>query len=101
MTWRLARLVKSIVTPRDGSSPARRLVVVGLRSLASAGGRYLAEEILKFDDVGVHARVCSNRFESRPPHVDPGPLCLTSFEDDPAKPRAIGYRPLCHEFPSN
>ena len=51
-------------------------------------------KVLKVDDQGVHVRVYSNHFDSRPAELDESSLYITGIDRDPNEQLGMGHLPL-------
>jgi hypothetical protein len=66
----------------------------GLYSVESEHGGYLIAKILKLDPEGVHMRLYSNQFPTRPSDVDPSKLYMVGINHKPNESLGMGHLPL-------
>jgi hypothetical protein len=77
------------------SSCARSYSVeCGLYSVEAEGGVYTIVKILKVDPDGVHLRLYSNHFASRPPDVDTTTLYMAGMNRAPGELLGMGHAPI-------
>ena len=66
----------------------------GLYSVESEDGGYSVAKILKLDTEGVHIRLFSNQFPTRPSDVDTSKLYMAGINHKPDEQLGIGHLPL-------
>ena len=66
----------------------------GLYSVESEGSGYAVAKILKLDPGGVHIRLYSNQFPTRPPDVDASTLYMAGINHTPNEQLGMGHLPL-------
>jgi hypothetical protein len=68
----------------------------GLYSVSSENGGYAIVKVLKIDTGGVHVRLYSNIFKSRPRDVDSSKLYMVGKDVKPGEQLGMGHAPLSH-----
>jgi hypothetical protein len=96
LTIILIRVLIRVVRARRIGPPPQKLEWSegGLYSIEAEEGRYAVAKVLKLDEHGVHIRMYSNRFDTRPTDVDPEALYMTSLKHSPGEHPGIGHLPM-------
>ena len=66
----------------------------GLYSVEAENGGYSIAKVLKLDPDGVHMRLYSNHFESRPTEIESSTLYMAGIDHKPDETLGIGHLPL-------
>lgn len=69
----------------------------GLYSVPAEAGKYSIVKILKTDGGGVHLRIYSNLFPSRPTAVDESKLYMAGMDHKPHELLGMGHSPISYE----
>jgi len=92
MRWFLFFLLLMPLACATTSEPA--WVEGGLYSTPGEDGSYAVVKILKLDDLGVHVRVYSNRFDAQPSEIDESMLYMAGIDHGPDEQLGMGHLPL-------
>ena len=95
----MKRLIEKILGPFLSSHPSRSSpepdwVEGGLYATRDDDGSYSALKILKLDGSGVHVRLYSNKYPSRPERIDESKLYMAGIEREPHEGLGMGHLPL-------
>jgi hypothetical protein len=94
MASRITALLLVIALSATSGCSHQKWTEGGLYSVESEGGGYSVAKILKLDTEGIHIRLYSNQFPTRPSDVDTSKLYMAGFNHNPNEQLGMGHLPL-------
>lgn len=76
------------------SCTTHQLVEGGIYAIPKENGKFVVAKILKLDEHGVHVRMYSNIFDTKPKKVNEKSLYMAGFERKPGEELGMGHLPI-------